>query len=208
MSHNMWSRQMSGTFPLVFSVTSGKGGVGKTNISVNLAICLAQLGKQVVLPLVGRLIPVVADTYVDMTFGTGAVKITPAHDPNDFEVAQRHQLEILRVTNAEHIATQSPEFIVLMNQLDIVRQHKAIFLGRHDTPQFLAEQTDIVISHQMENPLNYFYLEVCWQGFPLIHNAHLCPDLGYYYPDNRADLGAERVLEAIAGHDAQAGRDR
>ena len=40
---------MSGTFPLVFSVTSGKGGVGKTNISVNLAICLAQLGKQVVL---------------------------------------------------------------------------------------------------------------------------------------------------------------
>ena len=45
----MWSRQMSGTFPLVFSVTSGKGGVGKTNISVNLAICLAQLGKQVVL---------------------------------------------------------------------------------------------------------------------------------------------------------------
>ena len=49
MSHNMWSRQMSGTFPLVFSVTSGKGGVGKTNISVNLAICLAQLGKQVVL---------------------------------------------------------------------------------------------------------------------------------------------------------------
>ena len=39
---------MSGTFPLVFSVTSGKGGVGKTNISVNLAICLAQLGKQVV----------------------------------------------------------------------------------------------------------------------------------------------------------------
>ena len=123
------------------------------------------------------------------------------------ELAYRQRpeaIEILRVTNAEHIATQSPEFIVLMNQLDIVRQHKAIFLGRHDTPQFLAEQTDIVISHQMENPLNYFYLEVCWQGFPLIHNAHLCPDLGYFYPDNRADLGAERVLEAMAGHDAQA----
>jgi hypothetical protein len=114
-------------------------------------------------------------------------------------------IEILHVTNTQHIAKQSPEFIALMNQLDIVRQHKAVFLGRYDTPAFLAEHTDIVISHQLENPLNYFYLEVCWQGFPLIHNAHLCPDLGYFYPDNRADLGAERVLEAIRRHDAEAG---
>jgi hypothetical protein len=113
-------------------------------------------------------------------------------------------IEILCATNAEHIAKQSPEFIALMNQLDIVRKNKAVFLGRHDTPTFLAENTDIVISHQLENPLNYFYLEVCWQGFPLIHNAHLCPDLGYFYPDNRADLGAERVLEAIRQHDAGA----
>lgn len=115
-----------------------------------------------------------------------------------------NSIEILRVTNAEQIATQSPEFIALMNQLDIVRQHKAVFLGRYDTPTFLAEQTDIVISHQLENPLNYFYLEVCWQGFPLIHNAHLCSDLGYFYPENRADLGAERVLKAIRQHDADA----
>lgn len=123
------------------------------------------------------------------------------------ELAYRQRpeaIEMLYVTNAEHIAKQSPEFIALMNQLDIVRENKAVFLGRHDTPTFLAENTDIVISHQMENPLNYFYLEVCWQGFPLIHNAHLCPDLGYFYPDNRADLGAERVLEAIRQHDAGA----
>ncbi len=55
------------------------------------------VGKTVVLPLVGREIPVVADDYVDREFGTGAVKMTPAHDPNDFEIAQRHGLEILRV---------------------------------------------------------------------------------------------------------------
>ena len=113
-------------------------------------------------------------------------------------------IEMLHVTNAERMAMHSPDFIALMNQLDIVREHKAVFLGRHDTPTFLAEHTDIVISHQLENPLNYFYLEVCWQGFPLIHNAHLCPDLGYFYPENRADLGAERVLEAIRQHDAGA----
>jgi len=57
------------------------------------------VGKTVILPIMNKEIPVVADDYVDMAFGTGAVKITPAHDPNDFEVAMRHNLEMIRVTN-------------------------------------------------------------------------------------------------------------
>lgn len=124
--------------------------------------------------------------------------------------ARPEAVELLQVTNAERIAKESLEFISLMNQLDIVRQHKAVFLGRHDTPLFLAERTDIVISHQMENPLNYFYLDVCWQGYPLVHNASLCPDLGYYYEGNDVQAGTQRVLEVMDGHDAahQAYRDR
>ena len=55
------------------------------------------IGKNVILPLVGREIPVVADTYVEMDFGTGVVKITPAHDPNDFEVGLRHNLPVINV---------------------------------------------------------------------------------------------------------------
>jgi len=55
------------------------------------------VGKTVMLPLVNREIPVVADSYVDMEFGTGVVKITPAHDPNDFEVGARHDLPIINV---------------------------------------------------------------------------------------------------------------
>ena len=57
----------------------------------------AKIGSQVVLPLTGRTIPVIADTYVDPQFGTGAVKITPAHDLNDFAVAQRHGLTPLTI---------------------------------------------------------------------------------------------------------------
>ena len=57
------------------------------------------VGKMLVLPLVGREIPVIADEYVDKEFGTGCVKITPAHDPNDFEVGQRHNLEQIKVLN-------------------------------------------------------------------------------------------------------------
>ena len=59
----------------------------------------ALVGKTLTLPLVGREIPVVADEYVDPTFGTGCVKITPAHDPNDFEVGKRHELPVIRVMN-------------------------------------------------------------------------------------------------------------
>ena len=55
------------------------------------------IGKKVILPLVNREIPVVADDYAEMEFGTGCVKMTPAHDPNDFEVGLRHNLEIIRV---------------------------------------------------------------------------------------------------------------
>ena len=57
------------------------------------------VGKMLILPLVGREIPVIADDYVDLEFGTGCVKITPAHDPNDFEVGKRHNLEIIRMLN-------------------------------------------------------------------------------------------------------------
>ena len=114
------------------------------------------------------------------------------------------RIAVLQVTNAEQIARDSLEFISLMNHLDIVRDHKAVFLGRHETPVFLAENTDIVISHQLENPLNYFYLEVCWQGYALVHNAYLCADLGYYYRGNDVEEGAGRVIEAIETHDAHA----
>ena len=55
------------------------------------------VGKTCILPLVNKEIPIVADEYVDMEFGTGCVKMTPAHDPNDFEVGLRHNLEIIRV---------------------------------------------------------------------------------------------------------------
>ena len=56
-------------------------------------------GKKLMLPLMNREIPVVEDTYVDMEFGTGVVKITPAHDPNDFEVGKRHNLPIINIMN-------------------------------------------------------------------------------------------------------------
>ncbi|MBN1616859.1 MAG: valine--tRNA ligase [Spirochaetales bacterium] len=59
------------------------------------------VGKQVHLPLTGRMIPIIADEYVDREFGTGMVKITPAHDPNDWEVSKRHALPVINILNPD-----------------------------------------------------------------------------------------------------------
>lgn len=59
------------------------------------------IGKRVVLPIANKLIPIIGDEYVDMSFGTGVVKITPAHDPNDFEVGNRHHLDRIRCIEAD-----------------------------------------------------------------------------------------------------------
>ncbi len=65
------------------------------------------VGKTLILPLVNKEIPIIADEYVDKEFGTGAVKITPAHDPNDFEVGQRHNLEIIKVLDDNAFINQN-----------------------------------------------------------------------------------------------------
>jgi valyl-tRNA synthetase len=61
----------------------------------------SMLGKKVRIPLTNRYIPIIADDYADMTFGTGCVKITPAHDPNDFLVGERHNLEAIQTINPD-----------------------------------------------------------------------------------------------------------
>ena len=65
------------------------------------------VGKMLILPIVGREIPVVADDYVEMDFGTGVVKITPAHDPNDYEVGLRHNLPIVNVMDESAVINEN-----------------------------------------------------------------------------------------------------
>ena len=86
---------------IVVATTRPETMLGDTAVAVNPSDkrYSSLVGKTVDLPLTGRKIPVVADRYVDKAFGTGAVKITPAHDPNDFEVGLRHDLPVIRVMN-------------------------------------------------------------------------------------------------------------
>lgn len=110
-------------------------------------------------------------------------------------------LRALQVTHCEGFAAASAEFIALMGHLDLVRDRKACFVGSHDPAVFLAERTDAVISHQWQDTPDEFHLEACWQGYPLIHNVASCSHLGYYYPGDEVQRGAQVLLEALAGHD-------
>src|SRR5205085_11169476 len=68
------------------------------------------IGRRAILPLVGRELPIIADDYVKPEFGTGALKITPGHDPNDFEIGRRHGLEQISVIGEDgRITDQAPE---------------------------------------------------------------------------------------------------
>lgn len=86
---------------LVVATTRPETMLGDTAVAVNPADkrYAHLVGKTLCLPLTEKKIPIVADDYVDLEFGTGAVKITPAHDPNDFEVGLRHNLPVIRVMN-------------------------------------------------------------------------------------------------------------
>lgn len=96
------------------------------------------IGKEVRLPITGRSVPIIADSSIDPAFGTGAVKITPAHDPVDYEMAQRHNLPLINVLTPDaRITSDYPEFAglsVLEARKAIVAKLKTLGLIKAETP--------------------------------------------------------------------------
>ena len=92
-----------GTGEVIVATTRPETMLGDSGVCVNPEDerYRSIVGKNVILPLLNKPIPVVADAYAEMEFGTGCVKMTPAHDPNDFEVGLRHNLEVIRVLDDE-----------------------------------------------------------------------------------------------------------
>jgi len=97
-----------GSGHITVATTRPETMLGDTAVAVNPkdARYRAAIGRNVVLPLLGRVIPVVEDAFVDPEFGTGAVKVTPAHDPNDYEIAHRHNLPRVQVIDEQARMTE------------------------------------------------------------------------------------------------------
>ncbi|MFD5791125.1 valine--tRNA ligase [Streptomyces sp. NPDC127037] len=100
------------------------------------------IGKRIKLPLTDRTIPVVADTHVDPEFGTGAVKVTPAHDPNDFAIGQRHNLESIEVLDERGVITTHGPF----QGLDRFEARSAIVAALRTEGRIVAEKRPYVHS--------------------------------------------------------------
>ncbi|WP_055599046.1 valine--tRNA ligase [Streptomyces aureus] len=100
------------------------------------------IGKQIKLPLTDRTIPVVADTHVDPEFGTGAVKVTPAHDPNDFAIGQRHDLDSIEVLDERGVITVHGPF----QGLDRFEARSAIVAALRADGRIVAEKRPYVHS--------------------------------------------------------------
>ena len=98
------------------------------------------VGTEVELPLTGRRIPIVADEHVDPAFGTGAVKVTPAHDPNDFEIGQRHSLPSLTVMDERGVITAHGPF----QGLDRFEARPAIVAALREQGRIVAEKRPYV----------------------------------------------------------------
>lgn len=94
---------------VVVATTRPETMLGDTGVAVNPEDTRYKhlIGKTVVLPIVGREIPLFSDPYVDKEFGTGAVKVTPSHDPNDFQMGKRHQLEFVNIMNPDGTLNKS-----------------------------------------------------------------------------------------------------
>ena len=105
-------RYGDGDDSIVVATTRAETMLGDTAVAVHPDDERYQhlVGKTVELPLTGRRIPIVADAHVDPAFGTGAVKVTPAHDPNDFEIGRRHDLPVLAVMDERGVITAPGPF--------------------------------------------------------------------------------------------------
>jgi hypothetical protein len=122
------------------------------------------------------------------------------------EAAYRKNKRIkhLYVTNINSSNTTDfnlEQFNKFMNTLDIVKDKKCSIEGRYTTLPFMKNNADIVISHQWGNPLNYLYFDLAWMGWPIIHNAYLCKDVGYYYEDFELVKGASVLEDVLNNHD-------
>jgi len=88
----------------------------------------------------------------------------------------------------------------LLLKTELNKQGKLTGEGRHLTPFVLNKYSHLIVSWQWTNPLNYLYFDIAWLGYPIVHNAHLCKDIGYFYNDNNVYEAAEQVIYAINNH--------
>ena len=100
-----------------------------------------------------------------------------------------------------HRSLQMSEVQKIINSLDLHHDKKITSEARFNTLAFMKDYASLVVSFQMENNLNYLYFDLAWMGYPIIHNAKLIKNIGYYYDEFNYDNGAKVLNNALENHD-------
>ena len=151
------------------------------------------IGKKVLIPLIDRAIPIIADDYVDLEFGTGALKITPAHDPNDYEIGQKHDLEVIDTLDDDGRLNEECAFkpLVGLDRFEARKKMKGLLeesgnlvkLEEYTTKIGRSERTNCVVEPKLS--LQWF-VRMTDLGAPAL-KAVLDREV-QFYPDNFQNL--------------------
>lgn len=115
------------------------------------------------------------------------------------EIGKKH-ISKLRITNAEKIKANK-EFLATISTFDLFKDKKITAESRYQTAYMLTQHLDVLICHQILNPLNYLYLDAAFLGYPILHNAPMCKDLGYYYEGSDTIEAAKKLDYILTEHD-------
>ena len=115
------------------------------------------------------------------------------------ETGKKH-IEKLMLTNSEKIA-KNKEFLGIISTFDLYKDNKISSESRYQTAYILSQYIDVLVCHQILNPLNYLYLDAAYMGYPVLHNAPMCKDLGYYYEGSDTVDGAKKLDYILTKHD-------
>lgn len=116
------------------------------------------------------------------------------------DIGKQHIRKVM-LTNADKLANNK-EFMDVVKSFDLYADGKITAEARYQTAYFLTQYVDVLISHQVLNPLNYLYLDVAYMGYPLLHNAPMAKDLGYYYEGGDTIEGAKQLDRILTEHDS------
>jgi hypothetical protein len=115
------------------------------------------------------------------------------------EIGKKH-ISKLSISNSEKLKTHKT-FLSLIKTFDLFNDGKIRVENRYQTSFFVSQYVDVVVCHQLLNPLNYLYLDVAYMGYPVLHNAYMCKEIGYYYENSDTMQGANMLNWILENHD-------
>ena len=112
----------------------------------------------------------------------------------------KEKISKLMITNSKDVSTHK-EFLSILKTFDLYKDGKITAESRYQTSYIVTQYLDVLICHQILNPLNYLYLDVAFMGYPVLHNAPMCKDIGYYYEGSDTVDGAKMLDWILENHD-------